>query len=73
VRPLPTVLDLTNHKSYTKLMKRYVHGQIPTKTLAEVDVLHDDWCGNYADGDSPATRRSEALPIRLVPSVTTVR
>ena len=41
--------------------------------VAKVDVLHDDWCGIYADGDSPATRRSEALPIRLVPSVTTVR
>ena len=38
-------MDQTKHNYYKKLMKLYELGKIPTTSLAEVDIYHDDWCG----------------------------
>jgi hypothetical protein len=40
-------MDPTKHNYYKKLMKLYEQGKIPTKSLTEVDIYHDDWCGVY--------------------------
>jgi hypothetical protein len=44
------MLDPTRHNYYAKLMKLYAQGQIPTKSLTEVDIYHDDWCAIYRGG-----------------------
>jgi hypothetical protein len=41
-------MDPTKHNYYKKLMKLYVQGRIPTASLTEVDIFHDDWCGVYS-------------------------
>ena len=41
-------MDPTKHNYYKKLMKLYEQGRIPTASLTEVDIFHDDWCGVYS-------------------------
>src|SRR5262245_53940120 len=38
-------MDPTSHNYYKKLILLYSQGKLPTASLAEVDICHDDWCG----------------------------
>jgi hypothetical protein len=44
------MLDPTKHNYYPKLIALYEQGKIPTKSLTEVDIYHDDWCAIYGGG-----------------------
>jgi hypothetical protein len=51
------------HNYYKKLKKLYEQGKIPTASLSEVDICHDDWCGihsgNYCNCDPDIKLRSQ--------------
>ena len=43
-------MDPAKHNYYKKLMQLYGQGKIPTTSLTEVDIYHDDWCKVYKGG-----------------------
>jgi len=43
-------VDSAKHNYYKKLMELYEKGKVPTNSLAEVDIFHDNWCGIH-NGD----------------------
>ena len=48
-------MDPAKHNYYKKLMRLHRQGKIPTTSLTEVDIYHDDWCkvhkGGYCNCD----------------------
>lgn len=44
------MLDPTKHNYYRKLLELYEEGKVPSKSVTDVDIYHDDWCAIYRGG-----------------------
>jgi hypothetical protein len=43
-------MDPAKHNYHEKLIQLHEQGQIPSGSLTEVDICHDDWCAIYKGG-----------------------
>ena len=41
---------MAEHNYLTKIKKLYAEGKIPSASLSNVDIYHDDWCAIYRGG-----------------------
>lgn len=44
------MLDPTKHNYYKKVLELFAAGKIPSKSITDVDIFHDDWCGIHKGG-----------------------
>jgi hypothetical protein len=42
--------DPTKHNYYKKLIQMFQQGKLPTASVSDVDIAHDDWCAIYSGG-----------------------
>jgi hypothetical protein len=63
-------MEPTRHNYFRKVVELYIRGKLPTRSLAELDVHHDEWCeihaGGYCNCNPEITLRPQFLRNRFL-------